>query len=278
MGFFKIIFTPAFWLIQYIFVVYQSAISMFQRTFFLPLFFLLSCTCIRAQFAKGDRMVGASVASLFYNSGSSDITVASIGTNKSTNKNYGVNIAPSLGWFISSKTVVGATLIINPNGQKITYEQNGSTYQSDKTNGFNIGAGGFVRNYFSDKSSLMPFGQVSLNGGISNLKTEGFFYGGSTGPNSYKLTYTGESNGGSFVNATFSGGATKMMGENAGLDFYIGYNFSYSKNVFKKTTLRDTGNDGSIDERGENETTTKFTNHGILIGVGFQVFLRGKKK
>ena len=251
---------------------------MLQKTSVLGLFLLLISTGTRAQFAKGDRMVGASVASLFFNSGNSDITVTTIGSNKSTNRNYGVNIAPSLGWFISGRTVVGATLMINPNGQKITYEQNGSTYQSDKTNGFNIGAGGFVRNYFSDKSTLLPFGQVSLNGGLSNLKTEGFFYGGTTGPSSYKLTYTGESNGGSFVNATFSAGATKMMGENAGLDFYIGYNFSYSKNVFKKTTLRDTGNDGSIDERGENETTTKFTNHGILLGVGFQVFLRGKKK
>jgi len=36
--------------------------------------------------------------------------------------------------------------------------------------------------------------------------------------------------------------------------------------------------DGSVDERSENETTTKFTNHGFIIGVGFQVFLKGKKK
>ena len=62
---------------------------------------------------------------------------------------------PSIGWFISDKTaVVGVPLNINPNGQKTTYEENGSTYQSDKSNGFNIGLGGFVRNYFSGKSAL----------------------------------------------------------------------------------------------------------------------------
>ncbi|MEO6612049.1 MAG: hypothetical protein ABIN52_07740 [Chitinophagaceae bacterium] len=243
---------------------------------FLAVVFLLSGSLCKAQFSKGDRMVGASVASIFYNSGSADITVASIGSNKSVNTSYGINIMPSLGWFISGKTVVGATLNINPNGQKVTYEQNGTTYQSDKSNGFNIGIGGFVRNYFSDKSSLLPFGQISLNGGYSSQKTEGFFYGGSSP--AYKITYTGDSNGGSFMNAAFSAGVTKMMGENAGLDFYIGYNFSYNKNVFKKTTLRDNGNDGSIDERGENETTTKFTNHGFSLGIGFQIFLRGKKK
>jgi len=251
---------------------------MLQKTSLLTLVLLLSCAISQAQFAKGDRMVGASVASIFYNSGTADITVASIGSNKSVNTSYGINIMPSLGWFISGKTVVGATLNINPNGQKVSYEQNGSTYQSDKSNGFNIGAGGFVRNYFSGKSSLLPFGQISINGGFSSLKTEGFFYGGGAGPGGYKLTYTGDSNGGSFINAAFSLGATKMMGENAGLDFYIGYNYSHNNNVFKKTTLRDDGNDGSIDERGENETTTKFTNHGFSLGVGFQVFLRGKKK
>ena len=69
-----------------------------------------------------------------------------------------------------------------------------------------------------------------------------------------------------------------MVGDFTGLDFYAGYNFSYNKNTFKRTTLRDNGNDGSVDERSENETTTKFTNHGFIIGVGFQVFLKGKKK
>jgi hypothetical protein len=68
-----------------------------------------------------------------------------------------------------------------------------------------------------------------------------------------------------------------MVGDLTGLDFYIGYNFSYNKNTLKKTTLRDDGNNGTIDSRGENETTTKFTNHGFLLGVGFQVFLKGKK-
>lgn len=228
------------------------------------------------QFKKGDKMVGASIASLAFNSGNADISVASIGSNESKITSYNVLINPSIGWFISNKTVVGVTLNINPNGQKTTYEQNGTTYQSDKSNTFNIGLGGFARNYFSASGNLLPFVQASLNGGISNLKTDGFFYGGS-GSGAYKDTYTGKSTGGSFVNASFTGGFTKMLGENAGLDLYLGYNFSYNKNVFKRTILRDQGIDGSIDTRSENETTTKFTNHGFLLGVGFQIFLHPKK-
>ena len=238
---------------------------------------IIAGNTVHAQFNKGDRMVGASVASILYNTGSADITVASIGSNTSLIKNYSVSIIPSIGWFISENTAVGFTANLNPTGQKTTYEQNGSTYQSDKSNGFNIGLGGFVRNYFKSSGSLLPFGQAGVNAGISNLKTEGFFYGGA-GASAYKQTYTGNSSGGFFANAALTTGVTRMMGENAGLDLYLGYIFSYSKNTFKRTTLRDDGNNGTIDTRAENETTTKYTNHGFTIGLGYQVFLRGKKK
>ena len=248
-----------------------------QKTSLFCLFLMANSIALNAQFAKGDKMVGASIASIFFNSGNADISTVSIGNATSKITSYGVSITPQIGWFVSDKIAIGATLNINPNGQKTTYQENGSTYQSDKSNGFNIGFGGFVRSYFSGKSSLMPFGQFSLNAGISNLKTEGFFYGGS-GPSVYKQSYSGNSSGGFFANASFTAGFTKMMGENAGLDFFVGYNYSYNKNTFKKTTLLDIGNDGTIEERRENETTNKFTNHGFVLGVGFQVFLRGKKK
>lgn len=234
-------------------------------------------TAMNAQFKKGDRMLGPSIGSFVFNSGSSSISVASIGSSNTTSNGYNLNIAPLYGWFINNKTVVGAILNINPNSQKNTYEENGSTYQSDKSTGFSIGVGGFARNYFSvNQNSLLPFGQISLTAGINNLKTEGFFYGGS-GNSAYKITSTGNSSGGFAANAVFSGGFTKMLGENAGLDFYAGYTYTYNNNSFKKTTLRDDMINGTIDERGENETTVKFTNHGFMLGVGFQIFLKKKK-
>jgi hypothetical protein len=236
---------------------------------------LVSAT-LNAQFKKGDKMAGASVGSVFFNSGTADITVATIGGTTSKISRYGVNITPSLGWFISDQTAAGFTFNLNPTGDKTTYETGGSTYQKDKSTNFNIGLGGFARHYFGTASSLIPFGQLSLNAGLSNTKTDGFFYGG-TGPGAYKETYEGKSSGGLFLNGTFTAGFTKMMNEYTGLDFYIGYNFSYNKNVFTRTILRDNDNDGSFDERKENETTTKFTNHGVLLGIGFQVFLKGKK-
>src|SRR5262245_38675218 len=136
---------------------------------------LTTNTAALAQFKKADRMVGASIGSIVFNSGTSDITVSSIGSNESKIMNYNFSINTLMCWFISEHTVVGATLNINPFGNKTTYEQNGSTYQSDKSNSYNIGLGGFVRHYLNHKAALIPFGQLGLNAGLSNLKTEGFF-------------------------------------------------------------------------------------------------------
>lgn len=229
-----------------------------------------------AQFKKGDRVLGASVTSLVFNSGTADISVSSIGSSTSVIKNHNVLVNPSLGWFLSEKTLVSLIVNINPYGGKTTYEQSGTTYQSDKSNSFNFGLGGYLRQYLKG-TGLLPFAQVGLNTGISNLKTEGFFYGGS-GPTGYKTSYKGNSTGGTFLNLSLSAGFTKMINQTAGLDFYIGYNYAYNKNTFKKTTLRDNGNNGTIDETLTNETTTKFTNSGLMAGIGFQLFLSGKKK
>lgn len=249
-----------------------------HKIYFFSILSLLAGGTLNAQFSKGDRMVGATVASAVFNSGTADINVAQIGSNTSTVKNYNVSLTPSLGWFISENTAVGFVLNINPNGQKTSYEQGGSTYQSDQSNGFNIGGGGFARSYFGKTGSFLPFGQATVNAGASNLKTEGFFY--YTGGTPYfRDTYTGKSTGGFFFNGTLAAGLTKMMGENAGLDIFLGYTYSSSKNTFKRTKLfYDTNTATSPIETRENETTTKFTNHGFQLGIGFQVFLRGKGK
>ena len=247
---------------------------MIRGRYFLPVMLLFFSGVVNAQFKKGDRMAGASVASVLYNSGSSDVTVASIGNSTSKITTYNINISPLLGWFISDNTAVGVSLNINPTGNKTTYEQNGTTFLSDKSNNFNFGLGGFARHYLHSSGSMIPFGQVSLNAGISNLKTEGFSY---NTPGYYKTTYDGSSSGGFFFNATFVAGLTKILEEYTGLDFYIGYAYSYNKNTFKKTTLYYLTSSDTNPSTGKNETTTKFTNHGVLLGVGFQVFLHKRK-
>ena len=236
---------------------------------------ILCSIAVTAQFKKGDRMVGASVASIFYNNTTADVTVGSA-TTHSLSKNYNISVNPMYGWFVSDKTVVGATLNINPTGQSVSYENSGNTYQKDKSNGLNLGAGVFARNYFGNNGSFLPFGQVAINAGIIQQKTSGFYYGG-TAPANYKSTYSGESSSGSFLNASALVGVTKKLNESIGLDIYVGYNYSSTKNNFHKTTQYDLGVDGSVDNEIKSESSSRYSSHGILLGVGLQIFLERKQ-
>jgi len=245
-----------------------------QRFVFLAIMSLVSFQ-INAQFKKGDRMVGTSVANVFYNSGNADVTFPSTIGYKIKSSSYGVRIEPTMAWFISENIAVGGLLNINPSGQKETVEDRGTTFQKDQSNNFNIGLGAFARYYFSNGNSYMPFGQFGFNLGISSSRTEGFRYYDAA--IDYKVSYEGNSSGGFFANTALQLGLTKMIGDNAGLDFFAGYSYSYNNNTFKTVTTTDYGLDGSIDITEEDEPTTKFTNHGFFAGVGIQVFLRKKR-
>src|ERR1700730_6074414 len=81
-----------------------------------------------AQLKKGNKMIGVNVATAFFNSGSADVSYPPPTQGYSSyNTSFSVNITPSVGWFISDNTIVGATITINPNNQKIRYETGGFT-------------------------------------------------------------------------------------------------------------------------------------------------------
>jgi hypothetical protein len=240
------------------------------------LFILSGLSPVLSQIKKGTKMAGASVATAFYNSGKSEYSFPPPTTGYTSNvSGYGLNISPSLGWFISDNTAVGATLLLNPSKNKTedVSDANGNTFSKDNSTRFNFGFGGFVRNYFKTDGNILPFGQFNLNMGIGSTSSNGFYFSGGD-----KLTYNGKSSGDFFLNSGLSFGFTKMLNDNTGLDFFAGYNYSYTKSSYKKVLEVDNGNDGSIDSRVENSPTQKFTNHGITIGVSFQVFLDKKKK
>jgi hypothetical protein len=244
--------------------------------FFLLLFLCTTSLPAMAQFKRGNRMAGASVGSLFFNAGTGKVSYpAPTQGYTSRTTAIGLSLTPSLGWFITDKTVAGVTLTLNPATQKTTFEVTGTTYQQDQSNSFSTGAGVFARHYFSG-SALVPFVQGGMNGGISTLTKEGFFFGGS-GASAYKDLYEGNTAGGFFANGALMAGITKVINEYIGLDFFGGYNFSYHRNTLKTTTTRDLQNNGSVDLTLISEPSTNFTNQGFLAGVGFQLFLEKRK-
>lgn len=239
--------------------------------------FLFAGFCIssHAQFAKGDRFLGASLASALYNSGSSVVTFPNINGYDSKSSSYNVRIDPTIGWFVSDQTAAGVSLLLNPHGQKIRYMDAGTTFQEDRSSQFNIGLGAFARHYFGSSGDFFPYAQAGFNGGINSGETEGFRYYDDVVD--YKKAYKGKSSGGGFVSGSLQLGLTNMIGENVGLDLYTGYTYSYNKNTFKTTTTTDYGIDGTIEATAISEPTTKFTNHGFILGAGIQVFLRKRK-
>jgi hypothetical protein len=236
---------------------------------------LLANITLNAQLKKGMRMVGASAGSAFFNSGKSDYSYPPPTTGYTFNSNnFGITLNPSMGWFVSDNTAIGALLNVGYTHQKtFAKAANGNIFNRDISNSLNIGIGGFARNYFKSSGRIMPFGQFNLNFGIGSTDNEGFYF-----INNDKSTYDGKSFGNFFINTGLVFGFTKMLNANTGLDFFGGYTYSYNKREFKTTTLTDLDNNGSNDQTAVSEPTQKFTNHGVSIGVGFQVFLDKKKR
>lgn len=231
---------------------------------------------LSAQFTRSTRMVGATVGSAFFNSGKYTYTVPppTQGSSQSVNS-LGVSLGPGMGWFISDKTAIGALLNVTYRYDKdIKADANNVTYFRSTATKFSFLAGGFVRNYFSNSGSFLPFGQVSLAAGIGSSSHDGFNYGSSP---VFKEVFKGKSSSDFTVNAGILMGFTKMFNPHIGLDITAGYLYSYNKAAYKTTSNRDVDIDGSIDETTISDITTKYTNHGFTIGVGFQLFL-GREK
>jgi hypothetical protein len=252
--------------------------GMRHKVFYVLCFCVLVSFASSAQFSKGDRMVGANIGSIFFNSGKTVYTYPPPTTGITYNtRGFGVNVNPLYGWFISNNIVVGPSVNFSYSRKKAFYtdDSNGNTYNSDLSKQFSVGVGGFLRNYFASAGSFLPYGQVGFNLGTATNSDEGFYFTAGTND---KSSYEGKSSGDLFINTGLSLGVTKMLSKYTGLDFSVGYNLSYEKSNFKRTTQFDAGNNGTIDQTSVSQPTQKYTNHGFVLGVGFQVFLEGKKK
>lgn len=235
-------------------------------------FILLTGAAVNAQFKKGQLMPGITVGSIFFNSGKTEYSAPPPTTGYTSNTNSaGINLSPSLGWFISGRTVIGGRVSGNYRYDKYLDASNNVTFRKKEDRVTQWGLGAFVRNYFGQAGRFIPFGQVAVDGGLGNARTEGFTY-----TSTYRETYKGKSGSSSFINAGVSAGVTRLLGEQVGLDLAIGYVFSHTQQKFTTDTFRDVGIDGTVDETLKSEITTRMNNHGVTLSMGIQVFI-GRK-
>src|SRR2546423_12930795 len=82
--------------------------------------FSVICFCVfithtsYSQFSKGDKMTGATIGAAYFNGGKTDATYPppTAGFTR-TERNFGINLFPNYGWFVSENTAIGATIIIS---------------------------------------------------------------------------------------------------------------------------------------------------------------------
>lgn len=235
-------------------------------------FTLVTGTAANAQFKKGQLMPGITVGSIFFNSGKTTYSAPPPTNGYTSNTNsVGINLTPSLGWFITDRTVVGGRLSANYRYDKYVDASNNVTFRKKEDRITQWGLGAFVRNYFSQAGRFIPFGQLAADGGLGSARTEGFNY-----TSSYRESYKGKSGSSSFFNAGVSVGVTRLLSDQVGLDLAVGYTFSHTQQKFTTDTFRDVGIDGTIDETLKSEVSTRMNNHGVTLAMGIQVFI-GRK-
>jgi hypothetical protein len=230
---------------------------------------------IHAQFKKGDKMAGASIGTVFFNSSTIDLSYP-VGTSSTTNNNFGISLSPSLGWFISDNIVVGAAPVINYTKEKQLGKSssNGNTYLKNDAHQYGFELGGFARYYLKGTGTSRFFGQYNLAAGINGSKNEGFQY---DTYGVYVDRYNQNSSGDFAVNTGLTVGLSKFLANHNALDFYIGYTFSYVKSNPKGTTIRDYTDAGTPDINQSINYTQKFTGHNVVLGLGYQLFFSRKK-
>ena len=234
------------------------------------LFIILSfCFKSQAQFQKGMRMAGATLGNAFFNSGNYDYTFPQGTTPPYSSKtnSLGITLSPNMGWFVADNIVIGGQLVLGYVYDKTLDIENNITFRKKVNKNFEAGLGAFARGYLGSFAGFAPFGQLNIDAGSGSSNTEGFNY-----TTNLKESFSGKSSGDFNFGANFLVGVTKMFNANTGLDIFIGYDFSRNKSTFKTTTLRDIDFDGTIDETSISNPTTIYTNHGFMIGAGFQVF------
>ncbi|MCR6721846.1 MAG: outer membrane beta-barrel protein [Chitinophagaceae bacterium] len=221
------------------------------------------------QFSKGTWVPGINAAGLFFDAGTTTYTAPppTEGYESKTNS-LGFQLTPSLGYFVSSKTMIGARLIAGYQYDKYLDVSNNTTFRKKEDRVGRYGLGIFARHYFAESGTFLPYGQLNLDAGTGNTKTEGFNY-----TSVYRESYEGKSSGNFFSGLGLQIGVTRMLSDHVGLDISAGYSFTSEKTKTVTDTYRDVDMNGTIDEQLNSNITANTKKHGFLLSVGLSVFL-----
>jgi hypothetical protein len=203
-----------------------------------------------AQNHKGWWQVGASLGGADYNNSYSETSYSYIPTTYSSKGNgFSLYVNPTLGYYVTDKLVLGGSVYLSPYTGKYTNSQSNSTATSEtKYSYFAISIGPMLKCYLGkNQGKGMPYFMVDENM---------TWYPG------YKSTYTSSTGGGStdrydkysYWNTDAVLGYEHFLNEHIGLNFAVGYRYTYYKYTVNVDQI--TGTDYKYSSKGHYHDAT----------------------
>ena len=234
-----------------------------MKKFILFLLATLLTTFLFTQNKKGNLLVGVNIggASASFDKNES-YTSGSPVISKSDITGFNISIDPSVGYYVSDNIVIGTSLGLGFSSSKNENSSSGSTMTSvNKSHTMYVSLSPFGKFYFGgNRGKGMPFTEV--NAGINFYPA---YKGTSTFSNGgYEFSYDSYNS----WNASIGIGYEHFINEVIGIQYFLGYNYSYSK--------YDTFFDYSS---GTDYTYTNKNNLSYInFGVGLEIHLVCSKK
>jgi hypothetical protein len=208
---------------------------------------------------KGNLLIGTYFGSTGLSFGSSESgNSRSTDRSKGDSSSFSIGVGPSIGYFLTEKLVLGASVSLSYGQSRSEY----STTESENTSKSNssslyLSLGPFVRYYLGrPNAKRMPFIHASI--GTSLYPSYSGHYETNSG---YEYDY-------SYPKYMYWSGGVQIGYEHfvnsaIGLQYYVGYSFSHSS--YETDYEYKDGRDYSYD--------SKSTSHGLSVGVGIQIHL-----
>jgi hypothetical protein len=224
-----------------------------------------------AQFQPGTLMVGSTLGTTAYTSGTSDYAYDNGNSRSTSNKAFSLTAGPQLGVFVSSNVVIGGTISVTAtntrnNTSTVTSGVQG-TNDATSTN-YTVGFGPFVRVYFANQPANNLF-YMQIHG---NLATGSGTSSGDGASPSSSYHSTGSVSNILNWNAGGSLGITHLFNKHVGMDIALGYLYSRSRSDNANSTQTVNSNNGNTTTSSNNYTLTSPSN-GINFTLGFHWFL-----
>jgi hypothetical protein len=235
------------------------------------LLFCLCFTAARAQFQKGNRMIGASIGSGNYLTGTTNFTYPNTQGYKASSNQFSLSVTPTYGIFLSPSLVIGGSINLATSYERIDNKSlRDTTFSSSRASNTDLGLGVFARYFLSAEGKGFPWLQLFVNGGTGFGKTSGFSFG-SDATGAYRDSYTGKTAGRFFFNTGLNLGYTRMLNPGLGLEAFAGYQYSITRFTNETASVRQYA---SSTVTQEFQPTQRFAGGGVNFGLGLQVYLR----